>query len=116
MECEAIPRCWVSRSRCVIKWPPSFINFESAIDSCMAPLLAPSENAKWTTYALISCTRSVSSLTEAQQLATDLESDDRTSDEEGLDERSETMPRALGRGHRLRIQNSQLLQYETEVP
>ena len=113
VESEAIPRCWVSRSPGIIKWPPSYINFKSAIEYCLAPPLAPSEkNAKWTSYTLISCTISINTLAEAQQLQTDLsdpELDDRAT-EEVTDERGENgMPRAFGQGHRVRIQKSQLV-------
>lgn len=87
-ESEAIPRSWVSKSRNIIKWPPSNFNYKSAIESCMAP---PPEDSNWGTYVLISCTETVSSLDEARMLTTEVsdnEGDMFSDDEVPLTQRS----------------------------
>ena len=53
---EDVPRTWVSRTRKTIKWP-SHTNFQYA-----------NIHDKWTLYVLISCTHSVDTLEEAEEL------------------------------------------------
>lgn len=100
---------WVSRSRSSVKWPPSHINFKSAIEGCMTP----TETDTWTLYVLISWARSVDTLEEAQQLQTDTsESDNMTTDADessGKDE-DDTL---LRRGHRARVKNRKLAEYDS---
>lgn len=115
-ESEAIPRSWVSRTRGIVKWPPSHVNFKTAITLCMPPL----EQDTWAVYVLISCTHSVNTLAEAQQLLTEMsdsESDGKAHDEDlgrycSVKDGNET---PHGRGLRTRTRNTKLAEYDSHV-
>ena len=99
MECEAIPRSWVSRSQDVVRWPPSHVNYKSAILVCMYP----SEPDTWTKYQLVSATSSVGTLAEAEQLETEISDVENSSDDAECatgKKGAAISGKPLGRGHR----------------
>lgn len=111
-ETEVIPRSWISKSRKTVTWPPKHVNFKSAIQECMRPM----KSADCSTFILVSCTESVNSLDEAQQLETeaqgssgsddqDTDNDSDTSNQQGIDN--------LGRGQRSRKKSTFLEGYDT---
>ena len=108
-ESEAIPRSWVSRTLGMVRWPPSHVNFKSAIIECSPPLEADT----WITYTLVSCTHSVESLSEAEQLQTEM-SDSESDGKEGggISKDSPPLSPSLGRGQRNRTKNTLLECYE----
>ena len=115
MECEAIPRSWVSRSQDVVRWPPSHMNYKSAILACM---LCPSEPDTWTKYQLVSATSSVGTLAEAEQLETEIEDVENSSDDAECatgKKGAAISGKPLGRGHRAKSKSSQLAGYESHV-
>ena len=115
VESAALPRTWVSRSLACVVWPPKEVNFKEAIADGVCP-----DRYIWkTTYQLKSCTRSVSTLDEAQQMETEVSNGESASDEEEgcLGENKgaayKNQP-PLGRGQRVKSKSSQLADYDSD--
>ena len=110
IESEAIPRSWISKTRSIVKWPPSDINFKSAIESCVAP----TQPETWTSYVLVSCTHSVNTLQEARQLETETsESENMSVDEEDFGGNIEN-DTTLGRGRIIVLKNTKLADFDSD--
>ena len=105
----------MSRSLGIIKWPPLYINFKSAIESCMP---APEKDQKniFLMY-LHHVQHSVDSLEEVQLLQTEMsasesETDSIMTDKESPENKSETdIP--LRWGQMIKTQNAKRMQYES---